>query len=279
MTDEPDKANIRFSLPMKIRHPCPSRAPSSSRAISCRSSSSSSSRRTRSRSAAALFVDQVGLAADDQHRALGLVLAPVGKARRDQLGGGGVERFAALADFGAQPRLGLGQGQAGQARVDEIADFGERDRAGPGGQRRRRDSRRCRRSRPAPPARGRARAARNSAACRRSSLFGASTTPAQADRPDSVADRRRQRLLDRLVAFDLRPRSRRARAGRGSALCMIPSTNSRSPLSVGIRPAEVCGWVSSPRSSSSCITPRIDAGDRLTLPASAFDPTGCPRSR
>ena len=55
---------------------------------------------------------------------------------------------------------------------------------------------------------------------------------------------------------------------------MIPSTNRRSPLSVGIRPAEVCGWVSSPRSSSSCITPRIEAGDRLTLPASAFDPTG-----
>ena len=60
---------------------------------------------------------------------------------------------------------------------------------------------------------------------------------------------------------------------------MIPSTNSRSPVSVGIRPAEVCGWVSRPRSSSSCITPRIDAGDRLTLPASIFDPTGAPRSR
>ena len=44
---------------------------------------------------------------------------------------------------------------------------------------------------------------------------------------------------------------------------MIPSTNRRSPLSVGIRPAEVCGCVSSPRSSSSCITPRIEAGDRL----------------
>jgi len=59
---------------------------------------------------------------------------------------------------------------------------------------------------------------------------------------------------------------------------MIPSTNSRSPLSVGTRPAEVCGWVSSPRSSNSCITPRIEAGDRLTLPASIFDPTGIPRS-
>jgi transcription termination factor Rho len=52
--EEPDKANIRFSDPMKIRQPGASRASPSSRAISCRFSSSSRSIRTRSRSAAAL---------------------------------------------------------------------------------------------------------------------------------------------------------------------------------------------------------------------------------
>ena len=57
------------------------------------------------------FVDQVRLATDDQDRALGMILAPVGEASRDQLGGGGVDGLAALNDFRAQPCLGLGQRQ------------------------------------------------------------------------------------------------------------------------------------------------------------------------
>jgi hypothetical protein len=60
----------------------------------------------------------------------------------------------------------------------------------------------------------------------------------------------------------------------------MPSTNRRRPRSVGIRPALVCGLERSPSSSSSCITPRIDAGDRLRPDAIAivFDPTGMPFS-
>ena len=52
-----------------------------------------------------------------------MVLAPGGEARGDQLGRGGVDRFLAVADFGAQPRFGFGQRQARQAGVDEIADL------------------------------------------------------------------------------------------------------------------------------------------------------------
>ena len=74
------------------------------------------------------LVDQIGLAAHDQHRPLRMVLAPVGEAARDQLGRGGVERLPAARDLGAQPRLGLGQRQPGQPRADVIADLGERRR-------------------------------------------------------------------------------------------------------------------------------------------------------
>jgi hypothetical protein len=61
----------------------------------------------------------------------------------------------------------------------------------------------------------------------------------------------------------------------------MPSTKSRRPLSVGIRPAEVCGAASRPSSSRSCITLRIDAGDRLSADNLEIvrDPTGAPLSR
>ena len=95
-----------------------------------------------------------------------------------------------------------------------------------------------------------------------SSRFGASTTPAAWLRPDSAADAAASASSIGWSRTICRSISRRSR-GSGAAACMIPSTNRRRPLSVGIRPAEVCGWVSSPRSSSSCITPRIEAGDRL----------------
>ena len=60
-----------------------------------------------------------------------MVLAPRGEAGGDQLGRRGVDRLLALADFGAQPRFGFGERQAGEPRVDEIADLGQRGGAGP----------------------------------------------------------------------------------------------------------------------------------------------------
>ena len=91
------------------------------------------------------------------------------------------------------------------------------------------------------------------------------------DRPDSAAEAAASASSIGWSRTICRSISRRSR-GSGAAACMIPSTNRRSPLSVGIRPAEVCGWVSSPRSSSSCITPRIEAGDRLTRPGQRLRP-------
>src|SRR3546814_5561382 len=56
----------------------------------------------------------------------------------------------------------------------------------------------------------------------------------------------------------------------------MPSTNSRSPNSVGMRPAEVCGLASSPISSRSCMTLRIDAADKPSpdILEIVRDPTG-----
>ena len=75
---------------------------------------------------------------------------------------------------------------------------------------------------------------------------------------------RLERRLDRARLARAAARSPRAPAALGSATCIIPSTNSRSPSSVGIRPALVCGAASRPSSSSSLSTERIEAGDRLT---------------
>ncbi len=110
--------------------------------------------------------------------------------------------------------------------------------------------------------------------------MGTMTIPAHADRPDSAA-----------VAADnassIGPPSpipasiARRSSIEGSAACIIPSTNSRSPVSVGIRPAEVCGAASRPSSSKSCITLRMDAGDRLSDANLLIvrDPTGRPVPR
>src|SRR3546814_4022048 len=53
------------------------------------------------------------------------------------------------------------------------------------------------------------------------------------------------------------------------------------PCSVGRRPALVCGLASRPYSSRSCITLRMEAGERLSAASfdSVRDPTGCPVSR
>ena len=49
-----------------------------------------------------------------------MVLAPGGEARGDQLGGGGVDRLLALADFGAEPRLGFGERQPGRRALTKL---------------------------------------------------------------------------------------------------------------------------------------------------------------
>ena len=112
------------------------------------------------------------------------------------------------------------------------------------------------------------------------SSLGTSTIPAQADRPDKAA-------VALLIASSIGPprsisASIAARSSaRGSATCMIASTNSLRPVSVGIRPAEVCGWLSSPSSSRSCMTLRIEADDRLRCEVREMvrEPTGWPESR
>ena len=100
---------------MKIRQPGASRALSSRRAISCALLELVEQPPHPLEVFGRGVVDEVRLAADDQHRTARMILAPGGKPRRDQLGGGGVDRFLALADFGAKPRLGFGKGQAGRA--------------------------------------------------------------------------------------------------------------------------------------------------------------------
>ena len=104
--------------------------------------------------------------------------------------------------------------------------------------------------------------------------------PAQAERPESAA-------VALLIASSIGPprsisASIAARSsGRGSATCMMPSTNRRRPGSVGIRPAEVCGAASRPDSSRSCMTLRIEAGERLSVEVREMvrEPTGWPLSR
>jgi len=114
----------------------------------------------------------------------------------------------------------------------------------------------------------------------RGSRAGTSTIPAHDDSPDSVE-------LVAASASSIGPLSAirdsiAARSsGVGSAACIMPSTNSRSPDSVGIRPAEVCGAASRPSSSRSCMTLRIEAGDRFIRDNFEIvrDPTGAPLSR
>ncbi len=106
------------------------------------------------------------------------------------------------------------------------------------------------------------------------------TMPAQAERPDSAA-------VAADSASSIGPPSAmpasiaRRSSTEGSAACIMPSTKRRNPVSVGMRPAEVCGAASSPSSSRSCITLRIDAGDRLSeaILLMVREPTGRPVPR
>src|SRR5437899_1028806 len=91
--------------------------------------------------------------------------------------------------------------------------------------------------------------------------------PAQADSPDNTAVAAASASSigpSRSIRVSIAARS----SAVGCATCIMPSTNSRRPCSVGTRPAEVCGCLSSPSSSRSCMTLRIEAGDRFCLAGS-----------
>ena len=218
---------------MKIRQPGASRAPSSRRAISCRSSSSSSSRRTRSRSSPALLVDQIGLAAHDQHRAPRMVLAPRREPRRDQLGGGVVERLLALADLAGAARASASPSVIPDRRaLTKLATSLSAAGAGPRHRAARSGSRRCRRS-PTSTASARPGVERDEIELLEAQLLlrrhhhpGAGRQPGQRRRG------RRQRLLDRLVAVDLRldrrPLARVGQRGLHDPVDEQPAARSRS---------------------------------------------------
>jgi hypothetical protein len=71
-------------------------------------------------------VDEVCVAANNQHGSPGMILAPRSQTRRDQLGRCRVDRFLAFANLGPEAGFSLGKRQPRQARVDEIADLAER---------------------------------------------------------------------------------------------------------------------------------------------------------
>ena len=113
-----------------------------------------------------------------------------------------------------------------------------------------------------------------------SSARGTRTSPAQADRPDKaavVAASASSTGPERTALPSIAARS----SALGSATRIMPSTNSRNPISVGIRPALVCGWLSNPSASSSAMTLRIEAGDRAKGRSwdNVRDPTGSPDAR
>jgi hypothetical protein len=117
----------------------------------------------------------------------------------------------------------------------------------------------------------------NETCASRSSRRGTMTTPAAAERSDKAELAAASAAS--IVPPSASPRSICARsAAEGSAACMIPSTKSLRPTSVGMRPALVCGAASSPASCNSCKTERIEAGERLSvpLPAMVREPTGWP---
>lgn len=113
------------------------------------------------------------------------------------------------------------------------------------------------------------------------SAFGEITSPAQRDGPASVDDASSS-ISDtvRPAAAHLPSMLARSSALMSPPISSRPSTNIRRPASVGSRPAEVCGAYSSPASSRSAITLRMEAGDS-TSPSrrdSVREPTGSPVS-
>ena len=121
----------------------------------------------------------------------------------------------------------------------------------------------------------------NSKCCSSALLAGDSTRLAHLESPESVL------LVLSRSSLMLMPRAahspsidRRSFSGMSGLNSISPSTNSRKPVSVGMRPAEVCGANSRPASSRSLMLLRIEAGDRSSaiICDRVFDPTGWPPS-
>ena len=119
-------------------------------------------------------------------------------------------------------------------------------------------------------------------AVRAGPLLGDKTRLAQFDSPDRVL------LVLSRIWLRLIPRAAhslsidwRCSGGTSRLNSIRPSTKSRRPVSVGTRPADVCGANKSPASSRSLILLRIEAGEKSNLPdrASLLDPTGKPSSK
>ena len=121
----------------------------------------------------------------------------------------------------------------------------------------------------------------NSKCCSSALLAGDSTRLAQLESPESVL------LVLSSSSLMLIPRAahspsidRRSFSEMSVLNSISPSTNSRNPDSVGMRPAEVCGANNRPASSRSLILLRIEAGDRSSavICDRVLDPTGWPSS-
>ena len=112
-----------------MRQPGASRALSSSRAISCVILELVEQPPYAIEVLGGGLVDQMRLAANDQHRAAGVSWLQAARPDATSSAAARVDRFLALADFSAKARLSFVQRQAGEAGVDEIADFGQRRRA------------------------------------------------------------------------------------------------------------------------------------------------------
>ena len=234
---------------------------SSRRTSSCLPSRSSSSWRTRSRSAASPA---------EQMRPARARSAP-GGARRprrphrqpalDQRPRSAVERGAVARRSRCAGGSPPPPASARRARVDIVGRLDQRGRRAVRAAGRSRGSRPSRRRRPAPPAPSAGDSGTKLIWRSTTSALGTSTSPAQADSPDSAAvvarerpPRRRRVPTLRLDRARARPRSARAPAScrRRTAAGPVRSATAR---------PSVCGAASSPSSSRSCMTLRIDAGD------------------
>ena len=245
--------------------PSPSRALSSRRAISCLSSSSSSSWRTRSRSAAAVSSMQIGLAAHDQHRAA--ARRPRSRPRGPRatsVAAALVERCAPVAISRASRACASASVRPDETRGDDnCRPRPARRRWSPGASSTTRFS-----TLPSAPT------STASAAVGDSGTKPSCAQPQLALRHQDQPGAGRQARQQRAASPPAPPRSARraisaprsrallARSARRPASCR--RRTGAGPLSVGIRPAEVCGAASRPSSSRSCITLRIEAGDRLS---------------
>jgi hypothetical protein len=115
MTDEPDSENRRFSLPMKMRVACASRAASSTPAIASALSSSSRSSRTRSISPSAVSSSKLAWPRTTSTGRCA-IHAPHREATLHQIGTGGIERAAPAGDLGADRGQRLAQRAPASAR-------------------------------------------------------------------------------------------------------------------------------------------------------------------